>query len=239
MCDGHCSSDMLGSRYQGVPEPVEVCCIEDRRRRQAQDVAGVERVGRDDLLVQQPDQELGRGVGRDEVDAEKQALTANLADQVRAVGGDGVDSHVADLRAKFACTLDQPFGPDGADGRGDRGGRERAARERRGMQQRVGVQRREQLFGCDDAPGWHHAAAEDLAREQHVGGDTSEVSAPPGAEPAHAGLDLIKDHHRTSVSARLPDLPQVAVGRQPDAPLGLDGLQQHHRLGRQSCPQRG
>ena len=199
----------------------------------------VERVGRDDALVQQPDQELGGGVGRDEVDADEQALAAHLGDQVRAVRRDGVDGEVADLRAKFACALDQAFGLDGADGRGDRGGRERAAGERRGVQQRVGVERREQLRGRHHAADGHHAAAEDLARQQHVRRDAGEVSAPPGAEAAHAGLDLVEDHHGAGLGARLPDLPQVAVGRQPDAALGLDGLEQHRRLGRQRGPQRG
>ena len=75
-----------------------------------------------------------------------------------------------------------------------------------------------------------------LPREQHVRGDAGEVSAPPGAEPAHAGLDLVEDHHGAGLGARLPDLPQVAVGRQPDAALGLDGLEQHHRLGPSARP---
>ena len=191
------------------------------------------------LLVQQPDQELGGGVGRDEVDADEQALAAHLGDQVRAVGRDGVGGEVADLRAKFTRALDEAFRLDGADGRGDRGGRERAARERRGVQQRVGVERREQLRGRDDAADGHHAAAEDLAREQRVRRDAGEVSAPPGAESAHAGLDLVEDHHGASLGARLPDLPQVAVGRQPDTTLGLDGLEQHHRLGGEHGPERG
>jgi len=78
--NGHGASDVLGSRYQGVSEPVEVCCIEDRWRRQAQHIGGVERVAGDDVLVQQPDQELGRGVGRDEVDADQQAFAAHLCD---------------------------------------------------------------------------------------------------------------------------------------------------------------
>src|SRR5271167_1733602 len=55
--EGNDAGDMLGGRRQGASEPAEVCRVEDRRRRQAQDVAGVERVGRDDVLVQQPDQE--------------------------------------------------------------------------------------------------------------------------------------------------------------------------------------
>ena len=101
------------------------------------------------------------------------------------------------------------------------------------------IERREQLRGRDDAADWHHAAAEDLARQQHVRGDAGEVSAPPGAELAHTGLDLIKDHHGAGLGARLPDLPQEAVGWQPDAPLGLDGLQQHHRPGCQRGPQGG
>ena len=46
------------------------------------------------MLVQQPDQELGRDVGRDEVDADQQALAAYLGDQVRAVGHDRVGDHV-------------------------------------------------------------------------------------------------------------------------------------------------
>ena len=86
--------------------------------------------------------------------------------------------------------------------------------------------------GGDDAADGHHAAAEDLPRKQHVRGDAGQVSAPPGAEPAYAGLDLIQDQHRTRLGARLPDLPQVAGGRQPDTALGLDGLQQHRRPGR-------
>jgi len=145
---------------------------------------------------------------------------------------------IAYLRAKFACALDQSFAFDGADGRGDRGGCERVPRERRGVQQRVGVQRREQLIGRDNAADWHYAAAEDLAREHHVGGDTGEVSAPPGAKPTHAGLDLIQDQHGTGLGACLPDLPKVAVGRQADTPLGLDGFQQYHRISRQHGLQR-
>ena len=85
--------------------------------------------------------------------------------------------------------------------------------------------------GRDDAADGHHAAAEDLAREQRVRRDAGQVSAPPGAEPAQAGLDLVQDHRGAGLGARLPHLPQVAVGRQPDAGLGLDGLEQHHRLG--------
>src|SRR5271165_1070841 len=150
---GNDAEDMLGGRRQGAPEPVEVRRVEDRRRRQAQDVVGVERVGRDDAGVQQPDQELGGGVGRDEVDADEQALAAHPGHQVRAVGRDGVGGEVADLPAKFAGTLEQAFGLDDADGRGDRGGRERTARECRGVQQRIRVQRREQLPGRDDAAG--------------------------------------------------------------------------------------
>ena len=152
---------------------------------------------------------------------------------------DGIGGKVADLRAEFADAPEQPFGLDGADGGVDRGGRERAARERRGVQQRVRVERREQPRGCHHAADGHHAAAEDLAREQRVRRDAGQVSAPPGAEPAHAGLDLIQDHHGACLGARLPDLPQVAVGRQPDAALGLDRLEQHHRLGRQHGPECG
>ena len=44
-------------------------------------------------------------------------------------------------------------------------------------------QRREQLRGRHHAADGHHAAAEDLARQQHVRGNACEVSAPPGAEP--------------------------------------------------------
>src|SRR5579859_7189396 len=187
---GHDPGDMPGGRREGACEPVEVVSVEDGRRRQAQDVAGVERVGRDDVLVQQPDQELGGGVGRDEVDADEQALAAHLGDQVRAVGGDGARGEVEYLAAKVTGALDQAFGLDGTDGGGDRSCRERAACECRGVQQRIGVERREQLSGRDNAADGHHAAAEDLAREQHVRGDAGQVSAPPGAEPAHAGLDL-------------------------------------------------
>jgi hypothetical protein len=191
------------------------------------------------VLVQQPDQELGGCLSRDEVHADEQALAADLGDQVGAMGRDRGGGSVADLRAEFACALDQAFGFDGADGGGDRSGRERAAGERRGVQQRVGVQRLEQLRGRDDGTDRHHAATEDLARQQHVGRDTGEVSAPPGTEPAHAGLDLIEDHHGAGLGACLPHLRQVAVGRQPDPPLSLDGLQQHRRLGRQHRMQRG
>ena len=49
-----------------------------------------------------------------------------------------------------------------------------------------------------------------------VRGDAGQVGAPPGAQPAQAGLDLVEDHHRTGLGARLPDLFQVAVRRQPD-----------------------
>ena len=152
---------------------------------------------------------------------------------------DRAGGEVTDLRAEFACALDQAVGLDGVDGRGDRSGCERAAGECRGVQQRVGVERREQLRGRDDAADGHYAAAEDLARQQRVWRDTGEVSAPPSAEAAHAGLDLVEDHHGAGLGARLPDLPEVPVRRQPHATFGLDGFQQHHRLGRQDGPERG
>jgi hypothetical protein len=116
------------------------------------------------VLAEQPDQELGGGVGRHEVHPDEQALAAHLGDQVRAVRRDRVYGEIADTRAKFAGALDQAFRFDDADRRGDRRRGERAARERRGVQQRIGVQRREQLPGRDDAADGHHAAAEDLSR---------------------------------------------------------------------------
>jgi hypothetical protein len=67
-------------------------------------------------------------------------------------------------------------------------------------------------------------------------GVTPARSAPPQA--AQAGLDLVEDHHRAGHGARLPDLPQVTVGRQPDAAHRLDGLQQHRRVSRQPGSQR-
>jgi hypothetical protein len=191
------------------------------------------------VLVQQPDQELGGGLGRGEVDADEQALAADLGDQVRAVGRDRVGGSVADLGAKFAGPLEQALGFDGGDGGGDRGGGERAASEGGGVQQRVGVQRREQLRGRGNAADWHHAAAKDFACQQHVRDHAGQVSAPPGAKPAHAGLDFVEDHHSAGAGARLPDLRQVAAGRQPDAGFGLDRFQQHRRLGRQHRLQRG
>src|SRR5689334_21704163 len=47
---GRDTGDMPGGRRQGASEPVEVGPVEDRWRRQAQHVAAVERVGRDDVL---------------------------------------------------------------------------------------------------------------------------------------------------------------------------------------------
>src|ERR1700683_648228 len=90
------------------------------------------------MLVQQREQEFGGDVGRDEVDADEEALAAHLGDKVRAVRGNCVEGEGADLRAEFAGPVDQALGPDDADGRRDRGGGQRAAGGRRGAQQRFG-----------------------------------------------------------------------------------------------------
>ena len=49
---------------------------------------------------------IAGGVSRDDVDADEQPLATRLGDQVRAVGRDGFDCEVADLRTKFACAPD-------------------------------------------------------------------------------------------------------------------------------------
>ena len=58
------------------------------------------------MFVQQPDQELGGDVGRDEVDADEQALAAHLGDQVRGEGLlIGVDFVSADIATEFLIGL--------------------------------------------------------------------------------------------------------------------------------------
>ena len=118
---------------------------------------------------------------------------AHLADEVRALALDRITSHGEDLGAEPGGAFDEALGAQHPDrrGHGDRG--QRAAGERRGVQQRVRVERREDLVASDHAADRHHASAEDLSGEQHVGCDAREVGPPPVTEPAQPGLDLVED----------------------------------------------
>ena len=73
----------------------------------------------------------------------------------------------------------------------------------------------------------HDAAAERLAEQVHIRHDLFTVARERRSDAGETRLDLVGDEEHILLVADLADAPQVPFGRDHDARLALDGLDQH------------
>src|SRR5215208_5014738 len=78
---------------------------------------------------------------------------------------------------------------DCADGPVDGGHGDRHRGKRRGMEERITVESREQFVGGDRCRCRHHASAQCFTGQEYVGSDALTIHTPPGTEPAQTRLD--------------------------------------------------
>ena len=120
---------------------------------------------------------------------------------------------------------------------GDRGSKRIAAE---GRAVRSGSEDVHDLAARDEGRDRQHTAAERLAQHQAVRPGTLMLEREPGAGAAEAGLDLVEDQEHAIRIAQPPHAHKPARGRNDDARLALDRLDEHRdRCGRDRPLDRG
>ena len=159
----------------------------------------------------------GRGM---ELDADEKAAAADLLD---VAASDLAELGHEEL-APLGGVLDELLLPDDSQALpGHRAGQGVAAEGRAVLAR---------LEDAEDLPVGHDrrdrvaAAAQGLADDDHVGPHALVLAGEELARAAEAGLDLVGDEEDVVLLADLGGLPEEPVGRDEDAGLGLDGLDQ-------------
>src|SRR6185437_11725104 len=194
--------------------PVEVGLVDDQRRGEADDV-GVgflaEQAAAHELFAVGPR-------GAVELNADEEALAANLLD-VRAA--DALDE-VHRVGAEFRGALGELLVDDDAQRGARYGAGERVAAE--GGTVVAVMDKAEDLARAEHRGDGIEPAGERLADDEHVRRDALMHVGEELAGAAKAGLDLVEHEQNVVLFAGGGDFAQVAVGRDEDAGLALDGL---------------
>ena len=159
-----------------------------------------------------------RGV---DVDACPQAAGADADD---AVADHRIETRAHDDAEPGGAGLELAGGQHVDDRAADRAGQRVAAE---GAAVLAGLEDAEDVAVRHDGRDRDDAAAERLAQDVEVGDDALVVAREGPAGPAEAGLDLVGREQHVVGGAELADPAQVAVRRDHDAALALDGLDEH------------
>ena len=200
--------------------------FEGKRRLDADDARVHERPRNEDAALE----EKLRGREADfvarEFEGDQQAFAAHVDDDI-FVPMHGFAQPVEHVRAEFRRALGETLFEQHVDRRERGRAGERIAAERRGVQERVIEEPREDGLRRDDRTGRHDAAAERFREAQDVGHDVVVFAREhlPGA--AHPGLHFVEDQQRAELVAERAHGGQIRVVRNDYPALTLDRFEQH------------
>ena len=147
-------------------------------------------------------------------------LAAHVGDDVAADRAQPIQQ----VGAHFGAALDESLVLDDRKGLRADPRRKRVAAE--GGAVRAGIENAHQLARRDEGRDRIDAAAERLAEDQPVRPDVLMLMGEPSPGAPETGLDLVEDQQNVVLVADRAQLAQIALGRDDDAGLALDGLDQ-------------
>src|SRR5436305_1295284 len=221
------SPERLDDRVEATLEDV---LLDHERRREDQDVAVTAAATDEDALLAQRPLRLRRELGirflGAKLEPEEEAATADVADG--GVPGQFAREAPEGVRPQPRGTLDEPVLTQDVDCRAAGRGVERVRKE--GGRDRVRLPGRHQL-GAAQERGERQAAADPLPNRQQVGHDSLVVGGPHPPTPPEAALNLVEDEQRAGAVAQLPQAAEEPFGRDDDAAVSLDRLNEDARRG--------